>query len=84
MATGLEVAASNIASVLQTLAPIIALILFTAGGIMYGLAQTQPGETRGKWQAIAIGMMVGGVIVAAIAGAASLITEASGNLLKPV
>ncbi|MEW6723133.1 MAG: hypothetical protein AB1324_07755 [Candidatus Micrarchaeota archaeon] len=82
MATGLEVAASNIANVLQTLAPIIALILFTAGGIMYGVAQTQPGEVRGKWQAVGIGMMVGGIIVAAIAGAAGAITEASGGLLK--
>jgi predicted exporter len=84
MATGLEVAASNIANVLQTLAPIIALILVLAGGITYGLAQTQPGETRGKWQTLAIGMIVGGIIVMAITGAASLITESSANLLKPV
>jgi hypothetical protein len=84
MATGLEVAASNIASLLSALAPTIALILVTAGGITYGLAQTQPGETRGKWQTIAIGMVVGGIIVMAITGAASFITEQSSNLLKPV
>jgi len=83
MATGLEIVASNIASLLSTLAPTIALILVLAGGITYGLAQTQPGETRGKWQTIAIGMIVGGVIVMAITGAAALITETSANLLKP-
>ena len=83
MATGLEVAASNFAGLLQTLAPIVAIILVTAGGIMYGLAQTQPGETRGKWQTIAIGMIIGGVIVMAITGAASFITEQSAGLLKP-
>jgi len=83
MATGLEVAASNIASLLSALAPTIAIILIMAGGITYGLAQTQPGETRGKWQTVAIGMVVGGIIVMAITGAASFITEQSANLLKP-
>jgi predicted exporter len=84
MATGLEVAASNIASLLSALAPTIALILVTGGGITYGLAQTQPGETRGKWQTVGLGMIVGGIIVMAITGAASFITEQSTNLLKPV
>ena len=83
MATGLEVAASNIAALLSSLAPTIALILVTLGGITYGLAQTQPGETRGKWQTVAIGMIVGGIIVMAITGAASWITEQSAGLLKP-
>ncbi|MEW6035054.1 MAG: hypothetical protein AB1529_00435 [Candidatus Micrarchaeota archaeon] len=83
MATGLEVAASNISNILQTLAPIIAVILVTLGGITYGLAQMQPGETRGKWQAAAISMIVGGIVVAAITLSANFIVTQSGNLLKP-
>lgn len=83
MAVGLEVAASNVASFLQTIAPIISLILIILGGIAYGVAQTQPGESRGKWQAVAISMVVGGIIVGAIAGAATFIQEQSSGLLKP-
>ncbi len=84
MAIGLEVAASNIASFLSTIAPIIALILIILGGIIYGLAQTQPPDSRGKWQTAAISMIVGGIIVGAISGAATIIQEASSTLLKPV
>lgn len=84
MAIGLEVTLTGIASLLQTIAPIIALILIILGGITYGVAQTQPGESRGKWQTVAISMVVGGIIVAAISLAANSIVEASGNLLKPV
>lgn len=83
MAIGLEVAASSIASFLTTIAPIIALILIVLGGIMYGLAQTQPPDTRGKWQTAAISMIVGGIIVGAISGAATIIESTSANLLKP-
>ncbi len=84
MAIGLEVTLTGIAGLLQTIAPIIALILIILGGITYGVAQTQPGESRGKWQTVAISMVVGGIIVAAISLAANSIVEASGNLLKPV
>jgi len=84
MAVGLEVVASNIAAFLAVIAPVISLILIILGGIAYGLAQTQPPETRGKWQTAAIGMIIGGVIVGAIAGAASFIQEQSTGLLKPV
>ncbi len=83
MATGLEVTATNISNALSSLAPTIAIILITLGGITLGLAQTQPGETRGKWQTVAISMIIGGMIVAAITLSASLIVEASGNFLKP-
>ncbi len=84
MAIGLEVAASNIANFLSTIAPIIALILIILGGIIYGLAQTQPPDVRGKWQTAAISMIVGGIIVGAISGAATIIESTSSNLLKPV
>ncbi len=84
MATGLEVVASNIAAFLENIAPVISLILIVAGGIVYGIAQTQPGDTRGKWQTAAVSLVIGGVIVAAIAGAASLIQSTSSSLLRPV
>lgn len=84
MAVGLEVAASGIADFLSAIAPVISLILIILGGITYGLAQTQPADTRGKWQTAAISMVIGGLIVGAIAGAASFIQQQSSGLLKPV
>jgi hypothetical protein len=83
MAVGLEVVASNIAAFLTSIAPVISLILIILGGITYGLAQTQPPEMRGKWQTAAISMVIGGLIVGAIAGAATFIQEQSSGLLKP-
>ena len=84
MAIGLEVVASNIAIFLSNIAPIISLILILLGGITYGLAQTQPPETRGKWQTAGISMFVGGLIVGAVAAGAGWIQEQSTTLLKPV
>ena len=82
MAIGLETTATNIATFLTTIAPVISLILLVLGGIVFGLAQTQPPEMRGKWQTTAVSMMIGGVIVAAIAGAATIIQQTSAGLLK--
>jgi hypothetical protein len=82
MAIGLETTATNIATFLTNIAPVISLILVVLGGIVYGLAQTQPPETRGKWQTAAVSMVIGGVIVAAIAGAATIIQQTSAGLLK--
>jgi uncharacterized membrane protein len=84
MAIGLEVAVSNVLGVLSSIAPGIAVILITLGGITYGLAQMQPGESRGKWQTVAISMIVGGIIVAAVTFAADYLVQMSGNLLKPI
>ena len=81
MAIGLEVVASNIASFLSNIAPIISLILIILGGISYGLAQTQPPDMRGKWQTAAISMLIGGIIVGAVAAAAGAIQETSSGLL---
>ncbi len=82
MAIGLETTAINIAAFLTNIAPVISLILFLLGGIVYGLAQTQPPEIRGKWQTTAISMIIGAIIVGAIAGAATLIQQWSAGLLK--
>jgi len=84
MAIGIEVTASNVAAFLSSIAPVISLILIILGGIVYGVAQTQPPDNRGKWQTAGMGMIVGGVIVAAIAGAASFLVEQSSGFLKPV
>lgn len=84
MAVGLEVVASNIAAFLTNIAPIIAIILIILGGITYGLAQVQPADMRGKWQTAAISMVIGGIIIAIITGAAELIQETSSQALTPV
>ncbi|MFH1521140.1 MAG: hypothetical protein ABID61_05835 [Candidatus Micrarchaeota archaeon] len=83
MAIGAEIVAAGISEFLTTIAPIISIILIVLGGITYGLAQTQPAEVRGKWQTAAISMFVGGLIVAAVAGAAVIIQSTSSGLLKP-
>jgi len=82
MASGLEILISNIAQFLLTIAPMISIILIVLGGIIYALSYTQPADTRGKWQSAGVSMFIGGVIVAAIAGAATIIQEVSGGLLK--
>ena len=82
MAIGLEVTATNVANFLSTIAPVISLILIILGGIVYGLAQMQAPEARGKWQTTALSMIIGGLIVGAIAGAATIIQETSSGLLK--
>ncbi len=68
--------------VLSSVGPIISLMLITAGGIVYGLAQTQPAEVKGKWQTAAIGLLIGGIIVGAIVGAAATIRDTSMKLLS--
>ncbi|MFA5105694.1 MAG: hypothetical protein WC506_01915 [Candidatus Micrarchaeia archaeon] len=67
--------------VLSSIAPIISLMLITAGGIVYGLAQTQPSEVKGKWQTAAIGLVIGGLIVGAVWGSATAIRDNAAKLL---
>lgn len=66
---------------LLSLGPSIAVILIALGGIIYGLSYTQPAHARGKWQSLGMGVFVGGVIVAAIIGAAEFIAQSSLTLL---
>ena len=81
MAIGLEVVLTDISTFLLTVAPIIGVILFVLGGIVYGLSFTQPADNRGKWQTTGISMMVGGIIVAAIAGIANELVAQAGTYL---
>lgn len=60
----------------------ISMLLIIVGGLLYGIAQLQPGETRGKWQTTGLAIVIGGILIAAILGAADLIQEVSSNLFK--
>lgn len=73
---------TGIQSVLLQIGPILSVILIVCGGIAYGLAQTQPSDQRGKYITTAYALIAGGIVVAAITGAAGLIAENSANLLK--
>lgn len=77
----LEATLDGIRATLEAIAPTLSIILIIMAGIVYGLAQMQPPDTRGKWQTTAMGLLVGGIIIAAIAGAAALISESSQSLL---
>lgn len=71
----------SIKSTLLMLGPNVAVILIVLGGLTYGLAQAQPAQNRGKWQSLGMGIIIGGIIVAAIVGAAELIAKSSATLL---
>lgn len=77
-----ETLLSSWLEILKSAGTTISLLLIVLGGLVYGAAQLQPGETRGKWQSLAIAIVVGGVAIAAIIGSAELIQEISSNLLK--
>ncbi len=72
---------TGIQGVLLQLGPIVSVILIVLGGLAYGLAQTQPSDQRGKYITTAYALIAGGIVVAAITGAASLIATNSANLL---
>lgn len=74
---------TDIYSGLKEIAPMVGVLLIVLAGIVYGLSATQPAEVRGRWQSTAIGMFIGGIIIAAIAGASDLIVQVASGLLKP-
>ncbi len=73
---------TGIQNVLLQVGPIVSVILIVMGGLSYGVAQTQPSDQRGKYITTAYALIAGGVVVAAITGAAALIAGQSANLLK--
>jgi hypothetical protein len=73
---------SSMQNVLLAIGPIVAVILIVLGGLSYGIAMTQPSDHRGKYITTAYALIAGGVVVAAITGAATLIASQSANLLK--
>ncbi len=61
----------------------LSVLLIILGGIIYGLAQTQPAESRGKWQSAAMGLIIGGIVMAVIVGTAYYISNAAGVAFVP-
>jgi len=57
------------------------IILIVLGGLVYGYAQMQPSDQRGKYITAAYGMIIGGIVVAAITGGAEAISTTSKTLL---
>ncbi len=78
----IETLLSSWLETLKSAGTMISMLLIIMGGLIYGISQVQPGETRGKWQTTGIAIVVGGVLIAAILGAADLIQEVSSNLFK--
>ena len=77
----IETLLSSWLEVMKSVGVQLSLLLIIVGGVVYGLAQLQPGDTRGRWQSMAIGLFIGGVLIAAIIGAADVIQTISSNLL---
>ena len=73
---------TGIENTLLQIGPIVSVILIVLGGLAYGLAQTQPSDQRGKYITTAYALLAGGIVDAAITGAATLIAGNSANLLK--
>jgi len=60
---------------LTSIGTTLSVILIIAGGIVYGISQGMPSETRGKWVTTAVGLIIGGIIMAAIVGGAIVIRD---------
>ncbi|MFA4982882.1 MAG: hypothetical protein WC588_01570 [Candidatus Micrarchaeia archaeon] len=73
---------TGIESLLLQLGPVVSVILIVLGGLAYGLAQTQPSDQRGKYITTSYALIVGGVVVAAVTGAATMIASSSATLLR--
>ncbi|MFA6530442.1 MAG: hypothetical protein WCT31_01835 [Candidatus Micrarchaeia archaeon] len=72
---------TNVAGTLKNVGGVLSLILIIMAGIVYGMSMMQPAESRGKWQTVAIGLFIGGAIMAAVVMASAAIQEESGKLL---
>ena len=73
---------TSIQNALLQIGPLVSVILIVLGALAYGIAQTQPSDQRGKYITTAYALIAGGIVVAAITGAATLIASQSANLLK--
>lgn len=73
----IETLLTSISLVLMNVGPTLSLILLLLSGIIYALAQAQPPESRGKWVVWATNLFIGGVILAAIVGGATIIRDIS-------
>lgn len=67
---------------LTEIGPILSAIMFIVAGIIYAFGQLQPAEARGKYQAWAMGLIVGGFVVGALSIAAPALAGIAGGLLS--
>ncbi|MCX6772284.1 MAG: hypothetical protein NTV88_00755 [Candidatus Micrarchaeota archaeon] len=72
---------TSIENILLQIGPIVSVILIVLGGLAYGMAQTQPSDQRGKYITTAYALIAGGIVVAAITGAATFIASQSTTLI---
>jgi hypothetical protein len=72
---------TSIENILLQIGPIVSVILIVLGGLAYGIAQTQPSDQRGKYITTAYALIAGGIVVAAITGAATFIASQSTTLI---
>jgi len=78
---GFTTAVMRMVATLKLIAPQISIVLVILSGITYAFSLSQPPESRGKMQSMAIGFLIGGIIVAAFAFAADNIERGSEGLL---
>jgi hypothetical protein len=71
----------DLQATLQEIGPALSAILFIVAGIVYAFGQLQPAEVRGKYQAWAMGLIVGAFVVGALSLAGDTLAAAAGNLL---
>ncbi len=76
-----ETLLTSISVVLMNIGPTLSLILILISGIIYALAQAQPAEQRGKWMGLAINFFIGGIILIAIVGGATMIRDSASQFL---
>jgi len=79
---GLTTTVSRLVATLKIIAPQLSILLVILSGIVYAFSISQPPESRGKMQSIAVGLLIGGIIIAAFAFAAGQIEQGSEGLLK--
>ncbi|MCX8197541.1 MAG: hypothetical protein N3G80_04495 [Candidatus Micrarchaeota archaeon] len=79
---GLVDTLTSIQNSLLEIGPIVSVILIVLGGLSYGFANMQPSDQRGKFITTAYALIAGGIVVAAITGAATLIAQQSSTLLR--
>ena len=72
----------GIQKILAQMGPILSIILIILGGFIYGFAQLQPADNRGRFTQIALGFVIGGIVIAAITMGASAIEKFGENILK--
>jgi len=72
---------NSIKTTLQAIGPALSAIMFVLAGIIYAFGQLQPADARGKYQAWAMGLVVGGFVVGALSVAAPTLASIAGGLL---